>query len=108
MKSYLPRILLLACVFALGAGIVHLFDLRFDFGDVYPPYSSLRSDPLGTMALYESLGALTGMVVERDFSTTNRLPEGKRTTYVHAAATVDEWLRMPAAMLGEIENFATS
>jgi hypothetical protein len=34
-------------------------------GDVYPAYSSLRSDPLGAKALYESLGALPGIQVER-------------------------------------------
>ena len=27
-------------------------------GEIYPPYSSLRSDPLGAKALYESLAAL--------------------------------------------------
>ena len=34
-------------------------------GDVYPPYSSLRSDPLGAKALYESLAALPGIEVDR-------------------------------------------
>lgn len=34
-------------------------------GDVYPPYSSLRTDPLGAKALYESLEAMPGVVVER-------------------------------------------
>jgi hypothetical protein len=34
-------------------------------GDVYPPYSSLRSDPQGAKALYESLEAIPGIAVER-------------------------------------------
>jgi Domain of unknown function (DUF4350) len=34
-------------------------------GDVYPPFSSLRSDPLGTRALYESLGEMPGITVDR-------------------------------------------
>ena len=34
-------------------------------GEVYPAYSSLRSDPLGAKALYESLAALPGIEVER-------------------------------------------
>jgi Domain of unknown function (DUF4350) len=37
-------------------GMTRLFWLRFEAGDLYPPYSSLRSDPLGVQALYESLG----------------------------------------------------
>lgn len=36
-----------------------------DTGDVYPPYSSLRTDPLGAKALYESLEAMPGIAVER-------------------------------------------
>jgi hypothetical protein len=34
-------------------------------GDVYPPYSSLRTDPLGAKALYESLEAIPGIAIER-------------------------------------------
>src|SRR5437016_9305442 len=34
-------------------------------GEVYPAYSSLRSDPLGAKALYESLAALPDLTVER-------------------------------------------
>src|SRR5579883_1897243 len=34
-------------------------------GDVYPPFSSLRADPLGSKALYESLAALPGVDVDR-------------------------------------------
>ena len=34
--------------------------LRFESGDVYPVYSSLRSDPLGTRAFYDSLEDLEG------------------------------------------------
>ncbi len=107
MKNYFPRILLLACISALAAGVVRLFDLRFEVGDVYPPYSSLRSDPVGTMALFESLGRLPGVAVTRDFSTADRLPDARATTYIHAAATVDEWQRMSPAILDEIEKFVT-
>src|SRR5579872_5929031 len=34
-------------------------------GEIYPFFSSLRSDPLGAKALYESLAALPGIDVER-------------------------------------------
>jgi hypothetical protein len=34
-------------------------------GEIYPPYSTLRSDPLGAKALYESLALLPGISVER-------------------------------------------
>ena len=37
--------LLFVAVFVLG--LVRLFELRLDRGDLYPPYSTLRTDPLG-------------------------------------------------------------
>ncbi|MFO7871114.1 MAG: DUF4350 domain-containing protein [Kiritimatiellia bacterium] len=39
----------------LALGVTHVFILRFRAGDIYPPYSSLRADPLGAEVLYESL-----------------------------------------------------
>ena len=55
--------IVLAVVFA--AGLTQLFLLRFESGDVYPAYSSLRSDPSGTRALFESLALLPGIEVSR-------------------------------------------
>ena len=46
-------------------GVVHLLLMRFAVGDVYPPYSSLRSDPVGTEVLHDSLQVLPGLRVER-------------------------------------------
>ena len=56
---------LVTVLVVFAAGIVHLFELRFDVGDVYPPYSTLRTDPLGAKAFFESLAALPGLRVER-------------------------------------------
>lgn len=57
----------------LVLGVARLFALRFEAGDVYPPYSSLRSDPLGTRALYEALAGMPGLQLERFFSPTEKL-----------------------------------
>jgi hypothetical protein len=35
--------------------LVHLILLRYERGDVFPPSSTLRADPLGTRAFYEAL-----------------------------------------------------
>lgn len=48
-------------------GLVRLFALRADVGDLYPPYSSLRRDPQGTAVLFESLKSLPGVTVRRNF-----------------------------------------
>jgi hypothetical protein len=62
---------LLVAVFLVG--IVELFLLRFAAGDVYPPYSSLRADPYGTRALYESLEKIPGAIVVRHLKPLNIL-----------------------------------
>ena len=61
----------LAAVFALGVG--HLFQLRFSLGDVYPPYSTLRTDPLGAKAIYEALAAQPALSVERNLRPLDQL-----------------------------------
>ena len=52
---------------ALLYGVIHLFALRFATGDVFPPYSSLRTDPLGVKGLHDALRELPGLQVERNY-----------------------------------------
>lgn len=72
MRALRPFLLLVLLVVAFGAGLTWLLLLRFDAGDVYPPYSSLRSDPLGSRALFEALASLR-VTVRRNYAS---LPEG--------------------------------
>lgn len=59
---------LLAVLFcAFATGVAWIFSLLFATGDIYPPYSSLRADPLGTRVLYESLDALPGRTTHRNY-----------------------------------------
>ena len=62
---YYHAVLLIVVLLLFGLGLSRLFVLRFERGDIYPPYSSLRSDPLGTKALYLSLGAVPGVTTAR-------------------------------------------
>ncbi len=105
MKKNLPWILLFGCVAAVAFGLVDLFRLRFEVGDVYPAYSSLRSDPLGTMAFCEGLGKLPGVVVRRDFSVSDRLPEEPHTVYLHLAAYRHDWQWVSKELFAELEKF---
>ncbi len=70
--------MLLGVLFAVG--LTQLFLLRFKAGDVYPPYSSLRSDPLGTQALFESLDRISGTPVERNFRPLHQFKFDAQTT----------------------------
>jgi hypothetical protein len=63
-RSFL--ILLLVVVLLFFSGMVYLFVLRFESGDIYPPYSSYRSDPMGARAFYDGLGLLQGVTVLRN------------------------------------------
>src|SRR5262245_413385 len=87
-RLWLMLLPLLVAVFGLGVG--RLFQLRFETGDVYPPYSSFRADPLGTKALLQSLGNLRGITVQRYFKALDNLREGRgRTLFVLGAQALD-------------------
>ncbi len=105
MKKYFPICVLLGCAAVFAFGIAQLFELRFESGDVYPAYSSLRTDPLGTMALYESLKKIPGISARRDFSDTDRLPVEPQTVYLHLAGSPYEWNPVPNDLFHEIQNF---
>ena len=67
-------------------GVLKLWLLRFEAGDVYPPYSSLRSDPLGTKAFCEALGELSGVTVRRNYLPFRKLPRGRGVTLLMLGA----------------------
>ncbi|WP_281185388.1 DUF4350 domain-containing protein [Trichlorobacter lovleyi] len=50
-----------------AASLYQLFALRFEAGDIFPAGSSLRSDPQGSMALYQALERTGGVKVERNY-----------------------------------------
>jgi hypothetical protein len=58
-------LMVLAAGFAFG--VIRLFDLQFSSGDAYRAYSSLRADPAGAKALYESLASTGKLEVWRNF-----------------------------------------
>jgi hypothetical protein len=73
----------LAVVLLFAAGLFGLLALRFETGDIYPPYSSLRSDPLGTRVLYDSLERMPGLTVARHYARPEKL-SSEATTLILA------------------------
>ena len=75
-------IVTLAVVAAFTFGLVKLVLLRFAVGDVYPAYSTLRSDPLGSKALFEALREIRGPSVRRNYEPLTRpqLPDSSPAT----------------------------
>jgi len=74
----------IGAVFALA--LVHLFALRLEAGDVYPPYSSYRADPLGLRALYGALEALSDVTVDRNLKPIKYFQAGPGDTLLFCGA----------------------
>jgi hypothetical protein len=98
----LPVLLLLLVAGGFLYGLIHLFNLRFESGDNYPAYSSLRADPLGAKALYESLDQL--LPARRHLQPLSRLGEGRDTTLVWLGEDVKK-LRLSPNEFKDLETF---
>lgn len=69
LRNRTAAIFLLVLITAvLLAGTWHLMAMRFRSGDVYPPYSSLRTDPKGCKALFDTLEHLPSITVRRHYA----------------------------------------
>jgi hypothetical protein len=75
---WLAGLILLVAVFVWG--LAHMFVLRFEAGDVYPPHSSLRADPLGARALREALDMLPGVSARASFDPLDKIEDFRNTT----------------------------
>src|SRR5581483_7175048 len=105
MKRRLHLVVLAVCICGFVWGVAELFRLRFEFGDVYPPYSTLRNDPLGASAFFEALQRMPGVTPSRDFSADDRLPEGPRTAYLHLAGDSNDWTELPEHTFNMVDQF---
>ena len=82
-------------------GVTKLFLLRFEAGDVYPAYSTLRSDPLGNRAFYRSLSYLNATLVSRNYRPLRNLEFKQGTALFYIGTPVfdsgsvsNEWLKV--------------
>lgn len=96
----------LIAVFLIG--VVNLFLLRFEAGDVYPPYSSLRSDPLGTRAFYESLDNLENIAAKRNYRPMSKIKSGQGITFFYLGAKIFNSDSVHKDLLKSFEHIAKS
>lgn len=101
-------LLALLCGVLFIVGMVQLFLLRFEAGNVYPAYSSLRTDPLGTRALFESLQRASKHRVDRNFRFLDQaeLGVGKTLLIIGTGDRSFNWGRKKYEKL--LENLAQS
>jgi len=100
--------ILIVMLTAFGYGIVALFLLRFDTGDVYPPYSSLRSDPLGSRAFYQSLGQLKSVSVRRNYRKLSAMDSATDMTLFYLGSQVQKWRMIPKELVRTFDRLAAS
>ena len=89
-------------------GVVYLFVLRFESGDVYPAYSSLRRDPLGTGALYESLENIDRIAVDRNYKLLESVTFEPQTTFFFLGAAATPFEPVPAKMIEGFDRLTQS
>jgi hypothetical protein len=80
--------------------------LRFEKGDVYAPYSSYRSDPLGTKAFYEALGLLREVETMRQVEPLQELSGLSETTLFLFGLQVPQFSWMQQALVKVLEDAA--
>lgn len=109
MRGNKKNLILLAVIGGIFiAGVVHLFVLRFEAGDFYPAYSSLRSDPLGAMALYESLENLDGINVARNHLPLKKVSDVSGSTILYLGASENDLWYLNEDMYKIIERYVAS
>lgn len=95
-----------ALCFALFiGGTLHLFLARFESGDIYPPYSTLRADPLGTKALFEALQAFDGISVSRHYGELEYGDLPPKSTLLFLGDTIDSNERIDLDLALEMDRF---
>jgi hypothetical protein len=72
--------------------------LRFDAGDVFPPYSTLRSDPLGSKVFYRSLERMEGVTVQRHYRKLKDLEDTEPSTIFFLGLSPEELQILPDAI----------
>ena len=104
-REHLTIVLAALCGLVLTAGIAHLFLLRFRSGDIYPVYSSLRADPLGTKALYASLDACDGVRVRRNLDIMELPLDNPDATLLFLGDTIHAREFLSARMVARLNSF---
>jgi hypothetical protein len=101
LGSKIATIFIIAiCLYAL----LQLLLMRYSSGDVYPKYSSLRTDPFGTKALYESLQDCCGLKTSRNFDEFYKIRERSESALIFAGSGIppDE---IPASFFNDLDAY---
>lgn len=88
--------------------MANLFLLRFKTGDIYPPYSSFKTGPMGTKALFDSLALLDGINVTRSFVPAEQIKNPQNTSIIIAGLKSGPRLFVSQKEYEDIERLTNS
>jgi len=106
MYKIIYKFIFLAIIAVFLTGIMELFSLRFQRGDVYPPYSSLRSDPLGTKVLFKSLDNLGSLSVKRNYRSFTRLEGNSDSILLYLGAGREDFQFRDKEFFQSLDQYA--
>jgi hypothetical protein len=91
VKNAAAKVLLFLALMALLSGLARFAYLRFQSGDVYPPYSTLRTDPIGAKAIFQSVNRLQPTKVRRNVQPLTLMERDPGTTIVLLGVEAFGW-----------------
>ncbi len=86
-------------------GVIQLLLMRFSTGDVYPAYSSLRSDPVGAKIFYESLELCCDLNLMRNYEPFFRIKDRSDAAVLVLGMGVGSLESVPASIAEEVNYF---
>ncbi len=95
------KVAMAVLIVLLAWGLEQVVVSPLQTGAAYPEYSSLRSDPMGTMALYESLGKI--LKVNRLYKSRMRVDPGPGTTIFVLGVDPVAWTKLKTDTLKQYE-----
>jgi hypothetical protein len=93
-------VLAIAMLAVLAWGLEHVAFTPLQTGEVYPAFSSLRTDPMGAKALYESLAALPGITVDRLYKQRQKLENASDVMFILGVEPIG-WSNVEARTLAQ-------
>ncbi len=101
-------VLLVLIVSGFMLGVVQLFLLRFEAGDVYPPYSTLRSDPVGSRGFYRALENIRNTSVQRNYQHLSNLKLEEPSAFFYIGTPVFDSESVPERWIEALERLTAS
>ncbi len=104
-RNFILAVVALVGLILFFCFLVRLLLLRYERGDIYPPYSTLRADPLGTRAYYEALGSINFYTITRGFNSLHRELEEKPDTLFYLGLDTSDLMSFTREETAQLDTY---